>query len=445
MRGSDPASLVGSRGPAACLVGLLLVAVPAVVACTSTHGGGGGGGAACESKDATTAEPLVYWTADERLRGSVELWNKNNPQRPVTMVVQPAAVMLSKLQEALGTGKAPDIADVSVLDVPNLVHSGDVACYETPGDYAKVHSYVALGRPFFPYGIPVDLNPIVTFYRKSALSQVSNLKTDPSPEPWITYDGLKTAAEDYFAKTGKALLNLDLKGDPALFSALVWQHGGTWFRASDDHKTYQVSISSEPTRYVATYWDGLIGERAVTTSIMSEALSTSTPMLLAPLSLSGSLKTLGTASEWGVALLPQEDEDTPRCGNEPRRFLVIPHHGPGDPPRREAAAAFMQWLTTDHGSLERQLQRGIFPASPAAYTLDAAKHLDSLYGIDGLADTAAASVAGLTGGFEYGPDMAWIFDEQTGLLAKNTSLAASMNALQASAVTKLQGSYTIHE
>jgi multiple sugar transport system substrate-binding protein len=326
-----------------------------------------------------------------------------------------------------------------MLDVSGLVHDGDLACYSVAADYGSQHAYIGNVPWWWRYGVPPDISALVTFYRRTGVPGLPTLK--PGSQSWITYTQLATAAQAYHSKSGHPLVNVDFKGDPALLSALVWQHQGTWFHATDDQKTYQVTINGSQTQEVAKYWDTLISTGAVSTMDVSKAMADpSIPFLIAPLSTAAMLKAGGVSSEWGAALLAQDDDGTPRCGNEPRHFGVVPHRGPGDPRHLETATEFMRWLTTDPASLQAQLASGIFPASPAAYNQTQA--LDSYYGIAGLGATAKASVAGLAGKFENGPNMTFVYSQQTKLFANGT-LASNLDTLQKNAVDDLQKSYGV--
>ncbi len=442
-RAPHTARLALRRSP---LIGLalsaVLLAALATSACAATGGTGSGGGGGSGGP-----VQLVYWTTDATLQGAVDLWNQQHPSTHVQMVQQASSGFADRLQAAVNARNGPDLATVDVIDVPRLVRANTLTSYHLGLDVPTAYYPIGLGPYYFPWGIQVDLDLLALFYYKPAIPQIQSIltKVDPNPDPWkgspgaspwITYAQLQADAITYQAQTGQPLVNVDLKGDPALFSALVWQHGGTWFKEEVTASTYAVSITGQASQDVATYWDGLLAHKAVSLLSARSALSAGkAPFLIAPLSFAATLKAGGQAGSWGAALLPTDGDGEPRCGNEPRHFHIMPRPGP----HVEQAEEFLKWLTTDPASLQLQLGAGLFPATRVAYTSAVdVQQLGAYYGVDGMAAVAKASADGLPAGFEYGPTMSYTFTRQAQLFGGQGTFAAALGPLQQDVVADLQ-------
>lgn len=181
-------------------------------------------------------------------------WNASHPNIHITYKKIPAGGKggYTQLTNAITAGQGPCLAQIEYSTIPSMLVKNavmDITQYTTADMGKYVPSAVAgatVGGKV--YGVPVDIGPMVLFYRTDLFAKYGITKP---PATWDEYkaDALKVAAADPSVKFGNAPQD---GNDMAAFS---WQTGKPWY--STNNNTWTVSIDNPGTEQVANYWQDL--------------------------------------------------------------------------------------------------------------------------------------------------------------------------------------------
>lgn len=233
-----------------------------------------GAGACSSSKSTSTpgaaAEPaqagpvsMEFWGWAPVYGNIVDQWNAAHPNVKVTFKKIPSGGKggYTQITDAITAGKGPCLAQIEYGTIPSMLVKNavmDITQYATPDMTKFVPSAVSaasVGGKI--YGVPVDVGPMVLFYRTDLFAKYGIAKP---PATWDEYqsDAEKVAAVDPSVKFGTP------PGDGNDLAAYSLQTGQSWYSASGN--SWTVSIDNPGTRKVAAYWQGLKDKGLVTTT-----------------------------------------------------------------------------------------------------------------------------------------------------------------------------------
>ncbi|WP_035849877.1 ABC transporter substrate-binding protein [Kitasatospora azatica] len=213
------------------------------------------------SSTGSAAEPsqngpvsMEFWGWAPGYDKIVDQWNAAHPNTKVTFKKIPSGGKggYTQITSAITAGKGPCLAQIEYGTIPSmLVKSSimDITQYANADMGKYVPSTVSastIGGKV--YGIPVDVGPMVLFYRTDLFTKFG---IDKPPATWDEYqaDAQKVAAADASVKFGTTPMD---GNDLAAFSL---QTGQSWYSTSG--ASWTVSIANPGTQKVAAYWQGL--------------------------------------------------------------------------------------------------------------------------------------------------------------------------------------------
>ncbi|WP_028804178.1 ABC transporter substrate-binding protein [Streptomyces sp. 142MFCol3.1] len=382
------------------------IAVVAALGMLATACGGDGG----STDSAPDGKPVTikYWTWTLGAKSTVEAFNRTHEDIKVEFTEIPSSTEgYSKLANAVKAGNAPDVATIEYQMVPefasqgNLIDLTDYAGKTVKSKFpASVQSLVTFGGR--TWTVPYDVAPQLYYYR-------SDLFKKYGIEVPKTWDEFRTAA----AEVKKADKNVRLasmpKSDPALLAALSWQAGGKWFTTEGD--AWKPGVDDAPSKKVAAYWDGLIKDDLVqsfTAYSPEETKARASGRTLSFLGASWSAGGMKTAmpdlkGKWAVAPLPNwGTAASGTYGGTSYGVLKGSRHA-------EAAAEFIEWLTTNRAGVEARLAdlespSSALPADPRMRGVAAAKFDTAYLGGQDLYKLASQQVDTIVPGWTWGPN-----------------------------------------
>ncbi|MFJ9179234.1 ABC transporter substrate-binding protein [Streptomyces sp. NPDC102360] len=377
---------------------ITLIAGLASVAVTATACGGDDGGG-----DAASGGPVTvtYWSSTDGAKETAQAFNKTHKNVKVKFAEIPAGPDgVTKLSNAVKAQNGPDVATMDYSALPefasqgNLTDLSDAAGPLVKGKFpANMRSLVTLGGK--TWAVPFDVTPLELYYRKDLFKKYGV----EVPRTWADF---KKAAETVKKKDPKVRITNFGGGDPAIMAGLAWQAGAKWFTTSGN--SWKVRMRDTASMKVADYWTGLVKDDLVSKTPLwapeetKERASGKTAAFIGAAWSAGGMKTTyGDAKgKWGIAPLPSWDGE-PASAMYGGTSYVVPK-GSG---KTEAAAQFIEWVTTTEAGIKARFESAKAPSSAlpandemrkvAAETYDA-----SYWGKDtdpyAIASTAADSI-----------------------------------------------------
>ncbi|MFD5974979.1 ABC transporter substrate-binding protein [Streptomyces bacillaris] len=417
---------------------LALAASAASLALLATACGGGSGPDAQAPGDGKPVT-LTFWSATAGAKETAEAFNKTQSDIKVQFSLVPAGPEgVTKLSNAVKGGNAPDIATMDYSALPEYASEGNLEnLTASSGELVKkefpeaVQSLVNLGGS--TWAVPFDVTPIQLYYRKD-LFQKHGVEV---PTTWAEY---RTAAEKiHRADPGLTITNFG-GGDPALLSGLAWQAGAQWYGTKDD--AWKVNIDDPASRKVAAYWDGLLKDGLASKTPLWGEGETKERATGKVATIIGAAWSAGnfpvsypdSKGKWGIAPLPTWD-GTPSTGMYGGTSYIVPKGSK----HTEAAARFIEWVTTDPEAMTARLSSLKTPSSalPAneGMRAAAAKKFDGSY-FDGqdvykLAGEAAATIVP---GWTWGPVQQQVTSAQMAAGGDHTKMLSAGQAKGETAV-----------
>lgn len=293
----------------------------ALSACSSSDGASQSGSTSntttISNKGAQRATHITFWSA---LRGSqevVDAFNRTHDLIQVDFQQIPTGGQggYAKLSNAFRAGNAPDVATIEYPQVPGFAIDGvarELTDLIGDGLRAKLLPQ-ALGLTTSEkrvFSVPLDVEPMMLHYRTDLFQQYGL-------EVPRTWDEFEEAARTVRRKAPDRRLATFATDGAMQFAALAWQAGAQWFDTSGG--AWNVSLTDEPTRRVASYWQRLIDQDLVFMNAVDSRQSDaqiSNGQVLARLSGAWDAGAQMNArpaqkGKWAVAPLPQWDPAKP--------------------------------------------------------------------------------------------------------------------------------------
>lgn len=412
--------MLASRKNLMKAAGLGLVASLGLAACS--------GGA---SEDPAAQEGPVEITFSSWLRGSaaaVDAYNESQDDIEVTFQeVASSGDNYPQLTNQVAAGNAPDVITVEYPRVAEMASQGvladisDVAGDFVAENYAEsIQSLVNFGGS--TWAVPFDAGVLQLYYRTDLFEEYGI----EVPTTWAEY---KEAAATVAEGEGDAYLGASIVGDPALYAALSWQSGAQW--NSLEGEAWGVDIDSDATQGAMAIHQEMMDE-AVTSTAEWETLQQMQADGEILSVISGSWYSAGLtdsfadqSGNWAVAPLPSADDEPASAMYGGSTFGVSTNSE-----KQEAAAEFIQWMTTDPAAIEARLSEGassIFPVNEEARAAAAEAFDTEFFGGQDIYQVSADGLEAIPSDWVWGPSIATTFttlvDESAAVKEGNATLA----------------------
>lgn len=419
---------IRTRGFLTCATVALLVA--GLGACSSDKSPSDNGSAAEAGQTGPVTMEFWGWAPYEKI---VDQWNAAHPNSTVVFKKIPSGGKggYTQIANAITAGKGPCLAQIEYQTIPSMLVKNtvmDITQYAS-ADMAKyVPSAVSassIGGKI--YGVPVDVGPMVLFYRKDLFAKYGITKP---PATWAEYqaDAEKVAAADPSVKFGTP------PGDGNDLAAFSLQTGQSWYSTSGN--SWTVSIDNPGTRKVAAYWQGLKDKGLVTQTgnawdpqfdkaAEADKVLTFVNASWAAGGLKSDLK--DQSGKWAVAPMPTWSAgDNKSSSNGGSATSVMT--GCKTPREAEQFAAF---LSSDPQAVSTGIAGGLYPASKAGQNDPSLAAGDPYFGGQKVGDLFKASAAQVPTTWTNGPTYQQVETDFTGAIGSGT---------YPDAVTKVQAS-----
>lgn len=433
----------------------LLTGAAALASVALLAGCGSGGTATpepgdAESGDAATPEEaeesgasgeITFWTAVAEMGPVADAFNASQDKITVKYEEIPNGANggYAKILAALTAGEGPDVAGFEYPVLPQFVADGHVAplndlvSQDVLGKYSdQLRGLTSFGDSM--YAMPFDQAPLVMYYRQDLLEAAG------VTEPPKTWDEFREAAEKVHQNDPSQYLVSYNPNEPAVLASLSWQAGAKWF--SIDGDSWKIDINDEASKKVADYWQGLVDDDLVmvTASFSDEwtaamADGTTVGVLGASWSAAGikSRTEEGDgAGHWIAAAPPAWDAPASAFYGGTSYAITTGSKNP------EAAAVFLEWLTTNPDAFAARGQAGsTFPAFPG---LESAVEFPSDYFANDIYSVFNESAASVVDGWAWGP--AWdvtntALADGLGTIGQGGSIADALTKAQDTTVAEL--------
>lgn len=377
---------------------------------------------------------ITFWTAVAEMGPVVDAYNASQDAIKVNYEEIPNGGNggYAKILAALQAGEGPDVAGFEYPNLPQFVAGGHVLPINDLVDESVLSKYSDQLRGLVTfadqmYAMPFDQAPLVVYYRQDLLEAAGVTEV---PKTW---DEFRTAAEKVHANDPSKYLVSYNPNEPAVMASLAWQAGAKWYSVDDD--SWKLDINSEESKKVADYWQSLVDDDLV---LVTASFSDEWTAAMAEGTTVGVV-----GASWSAAGIKNRTEETEGAGN----WIAATPPSWGEPASAyyggtsyaitngtdnpEAAAAFLEWLTTSPEAFAARGEAGsTFPAYPG---LESAVEFPSDYYANDIYSVFNESAASVVDGWSWGP--AWDIT--------NTALADALGTVGqggsiADALTKAQ-------
>ncbi|MEV4867036.1 ABC transporter substrate-binding protein [Streptomyces ossamyceticus] len=407
--------------------------VAGVSACSGT---GSTSDTAEKSKTGPVKMEFWGWAGYEKI---VDQWNASHPNAKVTFKKIPSGGTggYTQISNAITAGEGPCLAQIEYQAIPSMLVKNtvmDITKYAS-ADMAKYApsavSASSIGDKI--YGVPVDVGPMVLFYRKDLFAKYGITKP---PATWAEYkaDAKKVAAADPSVKFG----NAPSEGND--LAAYTLQTGQSWYSVQGD--SWTVSIDNPGTRKVAEFWQDLKDKGLVSKSgnawdpKFNKAATAGKVLTFVNASwaaggIKSDLKDL--SGKWRVAPMPTwKAGDGKSSSNGGSATSVMT----GCKTPREAVQ-FADFLSSDPQAVKTGIESGLYPASKAGQEDPSLTGGDPYFGGQKVGDVYKASAAQVPSTWTNGPTYQQVQTDLTGAMGKG-SLPDAVTKVQASTVAAIK-------
>lgn len=376
------------------------------------------------------------WAGYEKI---VDQWNASHPNTKITFKKIPSGPKggYTQISNALTAGKGPCLAQIEYQNIPSMLVKNsvmDVTQYASDGMDKYIPSAVSassIGGKI--YGVPVDVGPMVLFYRKDLFAKYGISKP---PATWAEYkaDAEKVTTADRSVKFGTIL------ADAGGLASFTLQTGQSWYSTKGD--SWTVSIDNPGTRKVASYWQDLKDQGLVAKSgsawdpqfnKASEAgkVLTFVGAAWAAGGLKSDLQNL--SGKWRVAPMPTwaaGDGKSASSGGSATSVMT----GCKTP---KEAVQFADFLSSDPQAVKTGIQGGLYPASKAGQEDPSLTGGDPYFGGQKVGDVYKASAAQVPSTWTNGPTFQQVETDFTAAIGQGT-LPDAVTKVQASTVAAIK-------
>ena len=344
--------------------------------------------AGCSSGDGSDtakggAVHLTFWSALRGTQEVVDEYNRSQDKVRVDYQQVPSGPQggWAKLSNAARAGNAPDVATMEYPQLPGYAIDG------VPRDITDMLPE-PVRRKILPqaldlttldghtYAVPVDIEPMMFFYRKDVFTQYGI----PVPRTWAEFES--SARKLKQVRPGTRIGSFFTNGSQHM-AGFAWQAGGQWFRTGGD--TWRIDMTDAATRKVAAYWQRLLDQDLVRVEPVdsqqwrAHLQSGETVGYMAGAWAAGSLmkSTPDGKGKWAIAPLPQWDPAAPSLGTQGGSTFAVTK----DSRHPKEALDFITWMVTSPDALRAKLSSGVssaFPVVPALVPV-AREEMDTSY------------------------------------------------------------------
>ncbi|WP_235560866.1 ABC transporter substrate-binding protein [Microbacterium sp. Leaf320] len=310
----------------------------------------------------------------------------------------------AKLSTAIGAGNAPDVATVEYFALPEFVTSDRLTPLDGYVSEKTMDTFNEASRNLVQLGgdtwaLPYDAPPMMVWYRQDLLAAAGV----DVPTTWAEFE---EAGDKVLAATGSYLASFNAN-ESSWFAGLAWQNGGQWFESGDE--SWKVGIDDKASQEVAALWQRMLANGSVkavpsftdewTADMVDGRAAGVIGASWSASSIYNRVKDAGQEGKWIAAELPSWGTDiAPLYGGS---TFAVPK-GSKNP---EAAAKFMEFLTTDPLAIEARGDSGsAFLAAPEL--TEAAKEAyatSDFFGND-IWEVFEKASAGDPNGWQWGPN-----------------------------------------
>lgn len=394
-----------------------------LVGCSSDAGASDGATTDGGSSSDDPAE-ITFWSWLPGFADVVTAFNESQDDIEVTFeeTASGGAGGYAQLSAALEAGNGPDVATIEYPSLPGYAAAGNLTAIDsvlTGEDLMEpysdgIDSLVTLGDSV--WALPYDA-PVQTYYYRTDLFEQAGIE---APTTWEEFEA---AARTYKQTFPDGYIASFFPNEPLLMAAMAWQNGADWFGTSDD--SWTISIDDEATTEVGEYWQRLIDEDLVK---VEQAYSDEWANSLSSGTVSGTLganwlatsvvsRTEGQEGQWAVAPIPTPDGEAATGMWGGSSFAVTK-----DTADAEAAATFVQWLTTSEEAVAARGGVGAAVlASPELTSVAAAEFDSSHFGDQDVYAVFEDASAAIVPGWTWGPTMTGLVTQMQDDLGKVTS------------------------
>ncbi|MGC0369784.1 ABC transporter substrate-binding protein [Microbacterium sp. SLBN-111] len=389
----------------------LLAAGALVMAGCSSSSTGSTDAASCAPAGENVTLTFTSWIPG--IEDAVAIWNKDNPDIQVQVQTGPSgnAGTYQNFFNQLQAGNAPDLGQIEYDALPNFRVQDGLANLGACEDVVKAKDQfvdwtwkqVTLGTENEVYGVPQDAGPMALFYRKDLFEQ--NGIAIPT-----TWDEYREAAKKIRA-LGGYITNFS-QSDINQFAGFVWQAGGQWF--SNDGDAWKVDLTSDASKKVADYWQGLIDDGLVSsypawTDEWNNAYNTGQVWTWNSAVWGANSISSGapdTAGKWAVAEAPQWAAGQSAAGNWGGSSIAVFK----STKHLYEAAKFALWLNTSEEALTSlNKTAAIYPATKDGLKLPSLQEGVPFYGDQKIYDVFAKASSEVDPNFVWGPTMTQVY------------------------------------
>lgn len=389
----------------------LLAAGALVMAGCSSSSTGSTDAASCAPAGENVTLTFTSWIPG--IEDAVKIWNDKNPDIQVQVQTGPSgnAGTYQNFFNQLQAGNAPDLGQIEYDALPNFRVQDGLANLGACEDVVKAKDQfvdwtwkqVTLGTDNEVYGVPQDAGPMALFYRKDLFEQ--NGIAIPT-----TWDEYREAAKKIRA-LGGYITNFS-QSDINQFAGFVWQAGGQWF--SNDGDAWKVDLTSDASKKVADYWQGLIADDLVSsypawTDEWNNAYNTGQVWTWNSAVWGANSISSGapdTSGKWAVAEAPQWQAGQSVAGNWGGSSIAVFK----STKHLYEAAKFALWLNTSEEALTSlNKTAAIYPATKDGLKLPSLQEGVPFYGDQKIYDVFAKASSEVDPNFVWGPTMTQVY------------------------------------
>ncbi|NUT49963.1 MAG: extracellular solute-binding protein [Saccharothrix sp.] len=293
------------------------------------------------------ATPVTIWSWLTGMDKYVAAFNAS--QRDVFVELRVIAAGLSggyaQQTNAIRAHNAPDVLHVEYQGLPQILLTGGLR--DLTADMADLESQYspAAWRGVRPdgrtWGVPMDLAPMVFYYRKDLFDQHGIAL----PRTWDEFRAAAAAVKQVDPQARICSFPLN---DGSFFAGMSWQAGDPWWTAQGD--TWAVDITGEGTLRTASYWQSMITGNQVAGVVYGSQdwiAGIHDGKLWGILGASWSVGTLNRSipkdtGRWAVATMPTWDGKQANGVQGGTAFGIS-----AESKQPEAAMKFLRWLSTN--------------------------------------------------------------------------------------------------